>query len=200
LYAVLGATVFGVGLPVYYEIILKKNPVSKLGITTKNLWISVLAQIVLAIAVYFTKINIILDSKFDVVFPLIALALAIGFFEVIFWRGWMLTKIEESFGTIPAIILSSALYSLYHIGYGMNWNEMIFLFFIGLMFAILFVLFRNIFVLWPIYQPFGQLITITKDGLSLPLIASVGFLEVLIAMGLFIFFTNKYVKKKLEKR
>lgn len=198
-YAVLGATIFGVALPVYWTLIKKKDGLKKLGITTKNLKISILAQLILTVVVYFSKVNVLFDQNFSSLFPLIALALAIGLFEAIFWRGWVLTKLEDSFGTIPAIILGSAAYSLYHVGYGMDWSEMLFLFFIGIMFAVLFVIFRNIFVLWPIYQPTGQLLTITKDGLALPLIASVGFFEVLLAMGIFIFFMNRYTNKKNAK-
>ena len=55
---------------------------------------------------------------FEEFLPLIALALCIGFFEAVFWRGWVLLRLEESFGTILAILLGSALYAAYHIGYG----------------------------------------------------------------------------------
>ena len=90
--------------------------------------------------------------------PLIALALAIGFFEALFWRGWVQLRLEEAFGLIPALILGSALYALYHIGYGMPASEMVFLFFIGLMFAIVFRLTKNIFILWPLFQPMGRIL------------------------------------------
>jgi len=127
--------------------------------------------------------------------PLLALSLAIGFFEAVFWRGWVLLRLEESFGMIPAILLSSLLYTFYHIGYGMGMSEMAFLFFIGIMYAVTFCLTKNIFILWPIFQPMGQLVTLIKDGLQLPLIAGLGFIEALIAMLALVWFGYRYAKK-----
>lgn len=198
-YAVIGATVFGISLPAYWTLIKKRESLDKLGITKKNLKISIIAQILLAIILYYNKIDILLGKEFSELFPLITLVLAIGFFEAVFWRGWILTNLEDSFGTVPAIILGSLLYAAYHIGYGMEFGEMLFLFYIGLMFATLFVLSRNIFILWPIFQPFGQLITISKENLPLPLIASVGFIEVLIVMWIIIFILWRYAAKKYHR-
>ena len=123
------------------------------------------------------------------------LALAIGFFEAIFWRGWVLLRLEECFGIIPAIVLGSILYALYHIGYGMPASEMVFLFFIGVMYAVAFRLTRNIFILWPVFQPMGQLVTLIKDGLELPLLASLGFVEVLIGMLVLVWLAGRYAEK-----
>ncbi len=61
-------------------------------------------------------------------------------------------------------------------------SEMAFLFFIGILYAVTFRLTNSIFVLWPVFQPMGQMVTLVKDGLSLPLLASLGFAEVLIVM------------------
>ncbi len=49
-----------------------------------------------------------------------------------------------------------------------------------------------------LFQPMGQLVTLIKDGLPLPLIASLGFFEALILMGFVIWFANKRAKKLLE--
>ena len=136
---------------------------------------------------------------FEEFLPLIALALCIGFFEAVFWRGWVLLRLEESFGTILAILLGSALYAAYHIGYGMPSSEMIFLFFNGIMFAVVFRLTKNIFILWPIFQPMGQLVTLIKDGLNLPLLASLGFFEVLIIMLVLVWLAARYQKKHSAK-
>lgn len=102
---------------------------------------------------------------------------------------------EEAFGLLPALILGSALYAAYHIGYGMPTSEMVFLFFIGLMYAIAFRITKNVFMLWPVLQPMGQLITLIKDGLSLPLLAGLGFIEALILMWVLIWLTVRYQKK-----
>jgi len=111
----------------------------------------------------------------------------------------VLQRLEEAFGFIPAALLGSALYAAYHIGYDMPLDEMLFLFFIGLMYAIAFRITGSIFILWPVFQPGGQLITLVKEGLSLPLLASVGFLEVFIVMVVLIWLSSRYLKKSRKK-
>jgi membrane protease YdiL (CAAX protease family) len=195
LYAVLGATLFGVGIPLYWTTVIRRRPIAELGITTRWLGISIALQLVLAGLQYIGTLAKAQLLSFDEFLPLLTLALAIGFFEAVFWRGWVLTRLEEAFGMIPAILLGSALYAAYHIGYGMPASEMIFLFFIGVMFAVVFRLTKNIFILWPVFQPMGQLITLIKDKLSLPLLASLGFVEVLILMLVLVWLAARYQKK-----
>lgn len=194
LYAVLGAGIFGVGFPLYWTVVIRKRPLSDLGLTTHWLWLSLGLQVVFAGLQYagtFAKNGF---PGFERFLPLLTLSLAIGFFEAIFWRGWVLMRLEESLGALPAILLSSLLYAAYHIGYGMPLSEMTFLFFIGVMYATAFRLTRNIFILWPVFQPMGQLVTLIKDGLELPLLASLGFVEVLIGMLVLVWLAGRYAK------
>jgi len=195
LYAVVGATLCGVGLPLYWMVIVQKRPLSNLGITTRTLGLSLILQLVFAGFQFMGTLAKTQLPPFENFLPLITLALCIGFFEAIFWRGWVLLRLEESFGVIPAIILGSALYAAYHIGYGMPTSEMVFLFFIGIMFAVIFRLTKNIFILYPIFQPMGQLITLIKDGLTLPLVSSLGFVDAMIAMFVLVWLADRYYKK-----
>lgn len=196
LYAVLGATIFGIGIPLYWTVVVRKRPVSDLGLTRERLALSVILQLAFAALQFVGAYRDLKIPAWDSLLPLVALALAIGFFEAIFWRGWVLLRLEECFGLIPAIAIGSILYSLYHIGYGMPASEMVFLFFIGVMYAVAFRLTKSAFMLWPVFQPMGQLVTLIKDGLSLPLLASLGFIEVLALMWLLIWLANKYEKKQ----
>lgn len=195
LYAVVSAMLFGVGLPLYWMVIVRKRPLSDFGFTTRWLGVSLALQLVFAAIQFMGTLAKAQLPPFEEFLPLIALALCIGFFEAFFWRGWVLLRLEESFGTIPAILLGSALYAAYHIGYGMPSDEIIFLFFIGIMFAVVFRLTKNVFILYPVFQPMGQLVTLIKDGLRLPLLASVGFIEVLIVMLVSVWLAGRYWKK-----
>ena len=95
----------------------------------------------------------------------------------------MLQRIESAFGLIPALVIGAGAYAIYHVGYGMEWGTIGFLFFIGLMFAVAFRLTGSIFILWPLFQPSGQLITLLgMEDMSLPPIATLGFFEVLAGM------------------
>jgi membrane protease YdiL (CAAX protease family) len=195
LYAILGATIFGVGLPVYWMVIIRRRPLSDLGITTRLLGVSIVLQIVLAILQYFSTLGQSNLPPFQQLIPLIWLSLTIGFFEALFWRGWVLLRLEEAFGIIPAILLGSILYALYHVGYGMPLDEIVFLFFIGLLFAVTFRLTKNIFILWPVFQPMGQLVTLIKDQLTLPLVASLGFIDALMLMVVILWLARRYANK-----
>jgi hypothetical protein len=195
LYAVLGAGIFGVGLPLYWTVVVRRRPLADLGLTMRWLWLSLGLQITFAGLQYAGTLARGELPGFERLAPLLALSLAIGFFEAVFWRGWVLLRLEAAFGLIPAILLGSALYAAYHIGYGMPLAEMIFLFFIGLMYAVVFRLTKNIFILWPVLQPMGQLVTLIKDGLELPLLASLGFVEALIGMLVLVWLAGRYARK-----
>lgn len=191
LYGVLGAGIFGIGIPVYWTVVVRKMSLADLGISTRWLWISLALQIAFALIQYAGTLAKGTLPALEEFLPLLALALAIGFFEAV----WVLLRLEESFGMIPAILLGSLLYALYHIGYGMEMSEMTFLFFIGVMYAVAFRLTKNIFILYPIFQPMGQLVTLIKDGLQLPLIAGLGFIEALVIMLVLVWLGGKYTKK-----
>jgi membrane protease YdiL (CAAX protease family) len=195
LYALLGATVFGIGIPLYWMVVIRKRSLSDLGITTRWLWQIIALQLVFAFLQFMGTLARTQLPSLVQLLPLIALALAIGFFEAIFWRGWVLLRLEEAFGVIPAILLGSALYAAYHIGYGMPTSEMIFLFFIGIMYAVTFRLTKSIFILWPVFQPMGQLVTLIRDRLALPPLAALGFFEVLIVMIVLVWLAARYLKK-----
>lgn len=192
LYAILGATVFGIGLPLYWMVVVRRRPLADLGLTPHGLGISLVVQLILAVLLYVSTLARTPLPPFEELLPLVGLALAIGFFEAVFWRGWVLLRLEESFGLIPAILVGSALYAVYHIGYGMTAGEMVFLFFVGILFAVTFRLTRSVFILWPLFQPMGQLVTLIQNPLGLPLLAALGFFEVLIVMFVLVWLANRY--------
>lgn len=195
-YGLLTAAVCGVGFPLWWTVRVSKRPVSSLGLTTKLLAASLILQLVLAAGQYALTLATIELPAWEQMIPLVALVLCIGFFEALFWRGWVFSRLEEMFGFVPALVVGSAMYAVYHIGYGMTWSEMAFLFWIGVIYACVFRLTRSVFILWPLLQPLGQLFTLTKEGLDLPVMAAVGFGEVLIAMVVMVWLANRYWKKR----
>jgi uncharacterized protein len=195
IYAIVTATLFGVGIPLYWTVVVRRRPLEDIGITRRFLGISLMIQFVIAGFQFFAALR---DTSFPAMgqlLPLLALALSIGFFEAVFWRGWVLLRLEEAFGLLPALVLGSALYAAYHVGYGMAVSEMVFLFFIGLMFAVVFRLTKSVFIIWPLFQPMGQLITLLDEGLPLPPIAALGFFQVLIVMLVLVWLAGRYYKK-----
>jgi membrane protease YdiL (CAAX protease family) len=194
-YAVVGATIFGLGIPLAWMVLVRKRPLASLGLTTRRWRLALPVQLVLAILLYLAAFRDVVIPPASELIPLIALALAIGFFEAVFWRGWVLLRLEESFGLVPAILVGSLLYATYHIGYGMDLDEMVFLFFVGVLFAVVFRLVGTVLVLWPLFQPVGQLATLLRDGLDLPSLAALGFGEVLLVMLALVWLVRRYQRR-----
>lgn len=86
-------------------------------------------------------------SKLDLsLFPLSIMPLLMTtFFEEFLFRGFMQTRFEKIFGPIVAILLSGFVFSIYHLGYPgfRNLDDIILLFFVGVMFALSFKLSNN---------------------------------------------------------
>jgi uncharacterized protein len=198
-YAVLGTMLFGIGIPVYWMVIVRKRPLSSLGITKDRLVLSIALQALFSALVFVPAYANTTLPRFEQMLPLILLSLTTGLFEAIYWRGFVQMRLEESFGILPGIILGSLVYALYHIGYGMPASEMMFLFFIGLMYAVSFRLTRNILIVYPFFLPLGTLKTLITDGLFLPMAAAIGFGEALIGMLVLIGLAARYQNKRRVK-
>jgi membrane protease YdiL (CAAX protease family) len=96
-YAIIGATLCGVGLPLYWMVVVNKRPISDLGLTLKNWKLSLIIQILLTLIVNVPRLLQLGFPSFQDFFPLVCMALAIGFFEAVFWRGWIQLRLEEAF-------------------------------------------------------------------------------------------------------
>jgi membrane protease YdiL (CAAX protease family) len=166
----------GVALPVLFTVLVRRRSLADVGLTTRHLLPSLILGLLLGWDTYrntLATLDVVWSRE---VLPLVVMALAVGLFEAIFFRGWLQLRFEEAFGVVPAVVLGALCYSLYHVGYGMDWNEMLFLFGLGLVFAAVFRLTRNVAVLWPFYTPIGGLYTNLTDGLTMPFEATYGFL------------------------
>ncbi|MBR0600615.1 CPBP family intramembrane glutamic endopeptidase [Sinanaerobacter chloroacetimidivorans] len=195
-FGIIGIAMFGVFLPVVWTLFVMKRPLASLGIKKDKLAVSIgLCFIFSVVQYYLTLSKMILPDLHELV-PLGAMALAVGFYENIFYRGWVQLKMEEFFGIIPGIFLSALIYSLYHVGYGMPADELPVLFIIGLVYSSLFRLTSNIFILYPLLTPMGALFTQIRDQLVIPFEATYGFLDVilLIVIGLAILSRRKEKK------
>jgi membrane protease YdiL (CAAX protease family) len=170
----------GIFVPILYNSYIQKRPFSATGITRKYWILSIIIGILMGIITYQGTLATIALPGFSQLFPLILMALSVGLFEAIFFRGWIQLTLERSFGAIPSILIAPAFYSLYHIGYGMTLEELWFLYILGISFAIAFRVTKNILVLWPFYTWIGGLYTNISEGLSLPFEASYGFINILI--------------------
>jgi len=192
-----GGMLLGMGGPVIYMVWLRHRPLRSLGLGAHRL------QATLVLGLLFAGVQAVvmlwgyqLPAPVDWV-PLLVLSLAVGLFEAVFFRGFVQGRLEASFGTGPAVAGAAALYSLYHVGYGMGVGEMGFLFALGVVYAVAYRLTENVLVLWPLLIPIGAWFSNMEAGdIQLPWASILGFADVLGLMALVIWLAYRHQHRR----
>lgn len=195
-FGILGIAILGVFVPVAWNTLIMKRPLSSIGLKKDKLAISIGLCLVLSMIQYFLTLRTVSLPGLNELVPLATMALAVGLYENIFYRGWVQLRMEEYFGVIPGIVLSAVIYSLYHIGYGMRIDEMLFLLVIGLVYSSIFKITSSVFILYPLLTPTGAIFTQIKDGLKLPFEATYGFVDVIVLVVVGLIVINRVFKKQ----
>jgi hypothetical protein len=127
------------------------------------------------------------------------MTLTVGLFEAIFFRGFIQGRLEVALGTGPAVLGAAALYAVYHVGYGMGADEMVFLFGLGVVYAVAYRLSGNVLVLWPLLIPLGSLFAQLEAGDlvgELPWASVAGFADVLVVIAVVIWLAARSERKR----
>lgn len=196
-YALVGLLLLGVAAPVVYTVWWRRRPLRSLGVGLHQ-WRPTL---VLALVFAGTQFSLTLwgydlPSPVDWV-PLLLMSLTVGVFESIFFRGFVQNRLEEAFGPVVGIGAVAILYGLYHVGYGMSGDEIVFLTGLGLVYAVAFSTTRNILVLWPLLTPLGSFFNNLEAGdIELPWASMIGFGEVLLAMGVVLWLAHRHMSRR----
>ena len=96
-----------------------------------------------------------------------------GLFEAFLYCGFIHLRLEKAFGTIPAILLTAAVYVLWHVGTQLPlepdplyalWK----LLWVGVMYQSVFSMTRNLLVVWPIFHVVGVMLdfAVNIDGVE----------------------------------
>lgn len=194
---------FAVGLllgvvgPIVYQVWFRDRDLESVGLGTHQLPMTLLAGAMLAAIQFFTTLwGYDLPAPVNWV-PLLVMSLVVGFFEAVFFRGFIQLRLEASLGTMPAVAVAALLYALYHVGYGMGMNEMWFLFGLGIVYAVSFRLTSNILILWPLLTPLGAFFNNLQAGdIQLPWEAILGFADVAVVMGVVIGLAKRHIHKR----
>jgi membrane protease YdiL (CAAX protease family) len=140
--------VLAVAIPVYWTIIVEREDLAALGITSRRWLPSLLLGVVLSL---FVIAPLWLASHLTVSperwLPMAA-AGAVSLFEPLFVFGWLQLRFEKDFGILPAILLAALCFALYHIGYLPE--AMFGQFTSAVVFAVAFRLTANLLVTWPL--------------------------------------------------
>jgi membrane protease YdiL (CAAX protease family) len=187
----------GVIGPVVYMVWRRGRSLSDLGIGSHRLGETLaLGSVLAGIQFAMTLWGYDLPDPVDWV-PLLVMSLVVGAFEAVFFRGFVQGRLEAAFGTAPAVGGAVVLYSLYHVAYGMGASEMIFLFGLGIAYAVAYRLVRNVLVLWPLLTPLGALFNnLEAADIELPWASIIGFAEVAVVMGVTIAFAHRHERRR----
>ena len=192
--------VSGIVVPIVYNSLVKKRPLSEMGISKKYWKRSLVLSLIISF-LFLTNPGMarITIPPFMELLPLILFEIAQGLFFAIFFFGWVQMRFEKAFGAIPAILIVAALFSLHHIGYAgysayipQIWVH----FFGGIVLAIIFRITRNILILWPFFISMVGLFYELEWGFRLPFEYTYGFIGVLALMWLFIAIVHWRQKKR----
>lgn len=187
----------GVVGPIVYQVWIRDRDLVSLGIGIHQLPETIGAGLILAVLQFSTTLwGYDLPAPVDWV-PLLVMSLVVGLFEAVFFRGFIQNRLEASFGAAPAVAGAALLYSIYHFGYGMGVNEMLFLFGLGVVYAVTFRLTSNVLVIWPLLTPLGAFFNnLQATDILLPWESILGFVDVAVVMGVVAWLAYRNIRKR----
>lgn len=154
--------IFALGIcivfPLWLTTVKQKRSGATIGITAHQWGKAIVVGVVIAALSTFARM---MDLHISLpgtkrLFIIIACMIMSTLFEEIFFRGFLQTRFEQSFGMIPAILLSGVCFSLYHVGYSNvrgDVSELLSLFYIGIFFSISFRITKNIITSYIVNLP-----------------------------------------------
>ena len=74
---------------------------------------------------------------------------------------------------------------------------MVFLFGLGIVYAVAYVVVRNVLVIWPFLTPLGGFYNTVAGGeIEMPLMAVLGFIDILPVMAVIVFLTARWSRRQ----
>jgi membrane protease YdiL (CAAX protease family) len=188
----------GVAGPVVYTVWRRGRSLRSLGIGRQQLAATVgLGLAFAAIQFGLTLWGYDLPADREDWVPLLVMALVVGIFESVFFRGFLQGRLTEMWGAGPGVAGAAVLYGAYHVGYGMGADEMVFLVGLGVVYAIAFQLTGNLLVLWPLLTPLGSFYANVDAGdVELPWASILGFVDVAVLMVAVVLVAHRHERRR----
>jgi membrane protease YdiL (CAAX protease family) len=189
--------ILGVVGPIVYQVWIRGRDLRSLGLGLHHLRATLSLGLVFAVIQFASTLwGYDLPDPVQWV-PLLVMSLVVGFFEAVFFRGFIQGRLEASFGVIPAVGGAAILYAVYHVGYGMGADEMWFLLGLGVVYAIIYRLTTNVLMLWPLLTPLGAFFNNLQSGdIELPWESILGFADVAIVMAVTMWLAYRHIRKR----
>lgn len=184
--------------PIVHRVWIRHGSLRDLGLRRDN-WrpTALLALLFGGVQFGLTLWGVTLPADAENWVPLLVMALVVGVFESIFFRGFVQARLEEQFGPVVGIAGAALLYGLYHVGYGMGPADIAFLLGLGVVYAIAFATARNLLVLWPLLTPLGSFFANLRAGdIPLPWASILGFGDVLVVIVVVIGLAARHERRR----
>jgi len=158
--------VCGAAIPWGYTVLVERETPAALGLKRERWVLSLILSLVVAglfVPMLFFEGDLASVGWGNVARASFVLTGAGGLFELFLYYGFIHLRLEKAFGTIPAILLTSAIYVLWHTGTQLPlepdplyavWK----LFWVGVMSQSLFSMTRNLLVIWPLFHAVGVML------------------------------------------
>jgi membrane protease YdiL (CAAX protease family) len=188
--------VCGAAIPWGYTVLVERETPAALGLKRERWVLSLVLSLVVAglfVPMLFLEGDLKSVGWENVAKAAFVLTGAGGLFELFLYYGFIHLRLERAFGTIPAILLTSVIYVLWHVGTQLPlepdplyavWK----LFWVGVMSQSLFSMTRNLLVIWPFFHAVGVMLdfavnigAVEEIGHELPW--AVGVVVVMVVTG-----------------
>ncbi|MBN1994421.1 MAG: hypothetical protein JW953_17110 [Anaerolineae bacterium] len=156
----------GVVIPWGYTLLAERRSLAALGLTRARWRTSLILNV--ALAALFSPL-IIFQADFNAVNwqqvgqAAFALSWAGGLFELFLYYGFIHLRLRRAFGVIPAILGTSVLYVLWHVGTQLPYEAdptlaLVKLLAVGIMYQSVFSFTYNLLIIWPFFHAVGVMI------------------------------------------
>ncbi len=158
--------VCGFAIPWGYTLLVERETPAALGLKRER-WVTSLI-LSLVVAGLFTPIIIFEGNLGAIGWVQVAKASFVltgagGLFELFLYYGFIHLRLEKAFGTIPAILVTAAIYVLWHVGTQLPleadplaalWKLLL----VGVMSQAVFSMTRNLLTIWPFFHAVGVML------------------------------------------
>ncbi len=155
----------GFAAPWGYTLLIEKGRPADMGLTRKN-WRASLALnvglggLLIGLLFFLAEVRAIEPGLF---WRGAFVLLVGGLFELFLYYGFIHLRLEKAFGTVPAILVTAAVYVLWHVGTQLPleadpWAAVFKLWLVGVFYQSVFSLTRNLLTIWPFFMGGGVLL------------------------------------------
>ena len=190
------AVMLGVVGPIAQQVWSRGRGLSSLGITRLHLPEALTLGLILAVAQFAGTVwGHAFGALVDWI-PLLTISLVVGFFEAVFFFGFIETRLEASLGTGPSVGGAALLYAIYHLVYGVGADALWLLIGLGVLYAVAYRLVENIFVLWPLVIPLNLYFNVEALNMDLRWVYVAGIAAMGVVMTAVAVWANRHNRRR----